>query len=189
MAVATFHLSVWWQYLLWNLAGFAGAFVLNSFVEWGVHRWIMHKPNRILPYGYLHMTSHHATFGAADTYIVVREEMREHGIAFTWREYVLFPLFCSAIYVPVELLTGRPIVIGALAAVYVGLIIFDAIHSSFHAPRGSRLERSAVFRFLNRHHRLHHERTWKNFNVVLPLADWCLGTLVTEPADPSQWVE
>lgn len=182
--MAFLHLGVWWQYALWNLAGFGGALVANSFVEWAVHRWIMHKPNRIIPYGYLHMTSHHATFGSGRTYVAIDDDMLEHGIAFTWREYVLFPAFCLALYAPVELLVGRPLLPGALLAVFVGLVAFDALHSRFHAPKGSWLERTRVYRFLNRHHQLHHERVWRNFNVVVPLADLVMGTLVTEPLDP-----
>lgn len=184
--MASLHCAVWWQYVLWNLAGFAGALVLNSFVEWGVHRWVMHLKNPLIPYGYLHMTSHHGTFGSGQTYVAQNEEMLEHGIAFTWREYVLFPVFCLALYAPVEWLVGRPVLPGAMLAVFVGLVAFDALHSRFHAPKGSWLERRAVYRFLNRHHNLHHERVWKNYNVVLPIADLCLGTLVTKPLDPVQ---
>lgn len=181
--MAFLHVGIWWQYALWNIAGFAGALVLNSFVEWSVHRWIMHKRNPILPYGFLHMTSHHGTFGAGRTYEALDEEMLEHGIAFTWREYVLFPLLCLALYAPVEWLIGRPVLPGALLAVFAGLVAFDALHSRFHAPRGRWLERTTVYQFLNRHHRLHHERVGKNLNVVLPLADLCMGTLVTKPLD------
>ena len=187
MAVASLHCAVWWQYVLWNLAGFAGALVANSFVEWTVHRFIMHKPSRLIPYGYEHVTTHHATFGSGPSYVVMSDEMREAGLAFTWREYVLFPVFTSlALYIPTELLIGRPIYLGCLLAVFFGLVAFDLIHYRFHFPQHGWLERTAAFRFLNRHHRLHHERNWKNFNVTVPIADLLLGTLVTKPLDPAQ---
>jgi sterol desaturase/sphingolipid hydroxylase (fatty acid hydroxylase superfamily) len=32
---------------------------------------------------------------------------------------------------------------------------------------------------LDRHHRLHHLFQYRNFNVVLPVADFLLGTLIT----------
>ena len=35
-----------------------------------------------------------------------------------------------------------------------------------------------LFRRLNGHHLLHHRYMHKNFNVVFPLADFCLGTLM-----------
>jgi sterol desaturase/sphingolipid hydroxylase (fatty acid hydroxylase superfamily) len=65
-------------------------------------------------------------------------------------------------------------------------VAFDVIHARFHEPRGGWLENTRGFRFLRRHHELHHERQYKNFNVTNPLADICLGTLVTEPRRPFQ---
>jgi Fatty acid hydroxylase len=177
--VATFHGGPWLWYLLWNLAGFGGALILNSFVEWAVHRFVMHKLNPIIPYGYKHVTSHHATFLADETYVAIREDMLEHGVAFTWREYVLFPILCTFLYAPIEILIGRPIMIGALAAVFAGLQAFNMLHYRFHVPQGSWIEKTIVFKFLNRHHLLHHENQARNFNVVVPLADFCLGTLTT----------
>jgi sterol desaturase/sphingolipid hydroxylase (fatty acid hydroxylase superfamily) len=47
-----------------------------------------------------------------------------------------------------------------------------------HVPRKRNLERSGIFFRLNGHHLLHHRYINKNFNVVLPLADLCLGTLL-----------
>jgi sterol desaturase/sphingolipid hydroxylase (fatty acid hydroxylase superfamily) len=47
-----------------------------------------------------------------------------------------------------------------------------------HLPRKRRIERSGIFFRLNGHHLLHHRYMHKNFNVVLPLADLCLGTLI-----------
>ena len=40
------------------------------------------------------------------------------------------------------------------------------------------MERSGIFFHLNGHHLLHHRYMGKNFNVVLPLADLCLRTLL-----------
>jgi sterol desaturase/sphingolipid hydroxylase (fatty acid hydroxylase superfamily) len=47
-----------------------------------------------------------------------------------------------------------------------------------HLPRKRVLERSGLFFRLNGHHILHHRYMHKNFNVVFPLADFCLGTLL-----------
>jgi sterol desaturase/sphingolipid hydroxylase (fatty acid hydroxylase superfamily) len=40
------------------------------------------------------------------------------------------------------------------------------------------VERAGIFFRLNGHHILHHRYMHKNFNVVLPLADLLLGTLL-----------
>ena len=47
-----------------------------------------------------------------------------------------------------------------------------------HQPGGRSVERTGLFFRLNGHHLLHHRYMRKNFNVVLPLADLCLGTLL-----------
>lgn len=162
-------------YLLWNLAGFAGSFVLNSFVEWGAHRFVMHKP--FWKFAYLHQTSHHAIFGSDETYHVQKEEDKSH-ILFTWKEYLIFPAFCLAAYAPLEWLIGRPILGGVLLSVFMGLQMFNSLHLRFHSPADTWFQGTKFFKFLKEHHRIHHEDMSKNFNVnFLPLADWVMGTL------------
>lgn len=164
-------------YLITSGFAFIGALIVNSFIEWTVHRFIMHRLNRLIPYGYEHTTSHHAAFGAGETYHVQNEEMMEKGTAFTWREYILFPVFCTGLYLPVELLTGIPVYASSLLAVLVGLLAFDLLHYGFHVPANTWFQRTRVFQFLKRHHRIHHDNYEVNLNVTLPLADLCLGTL------------
>lgn len=166
----------WMLYVAWNAVAFAGALIVNSFVEWATHRFVMHKRNPLIPYGYLHTTSHHAVFGSDETYHAIRPGMLEHGIGFTWREYVLFPVACSAIYGPVELLLGRPIYLGALAAVFVGLAAFDVLHRRFHNPRDTWFQRTKVFLALKKFHREHHADMTVHYNVVFPIADFIFGT-------------
>jgi sterol desaturase/sphingolipid hydroxylase (fatty acid hydroxylase superfamily) len=47
-----------------------------------------------------------------------------------------------------------------------------------HLPRKRAVERSGIFFRLNGHHILHHRYMHKNFNVVFPFADFCMGTLI-----------
>ncbi len=47
-----------------------------------------------------------------------------------------------------------------------------------HLPKKRNIERSGIYFRLNGHHLLHHRYMHKNFNVVFPLADLCLGTLL-----------
>jgi sterol desaturase/sphingolipid hydroxylase (fatty acid hydroxylase superfamily) len=47
-----------------------------------------------------------------------------------------------------------------------------------HIPRKRRIERNGIFFRLNGHHLLHHRYMNKNYNVVFPLADAVLGTLL-----------
>jgi sterol desaturase/sphingolipid hydroxylase (fatty acid hydroxylase superfamily) len=59
---------------------------------------------------------------------------------------------------------------------YVG---YEGFHYLMHRPSVPFVERSRWFRFLERHHRIHHVHMDRNLNVLFPLADAVLGTLVT----------
>jgi len=163
---------------LMALIGFAGAFVVGSFIEWAVHHFLMHRP--FWSFGYRHTTSHHARFLADETYHARTEEDRRH-ILFTWKEYLLFPALCLALYAPVGWWLGWPLVAGGLAATFAGLQMFNSLHWRYHVPRDTWFQRTRFFQFLKRHHRIHHADMGCNFNVhFLPLADACLGTLRVE---------
>jgi len=58
-----------------------------------------------------------------------------------------------------------------------------------HKPGIAWIERTRMFRFLKQHHQLHHSYMGTNFNVVLPLADWMLGTLLLEAPEPPKVTE
>ena len=76
------------------------------------------------------------------------------------------------------------ITITATIAVYYAA--YEGFHYLMHRPAIGCIERSRPFRFLERHHRLHHVYMGKNFNVVLPLADISLGTLVLRDPEAPQ---
>lgn len=172
----------WWTYAAWSAGAFVATFFLNSFIEWAAHRYVMHRPFKLIPYGYAHTTSHHAKFDGFDRYTLDGPgDDRRDNIVFTWREYVLFPVVCLAVYTPVEMLMGKPIMVGVLLATFSGLQLFNSMHLRFHAPsERSWLQGTRFFRFLREHHRLHHEDMTKNFNVYFfPIADWVFGTMWT----------
>ena len=68
------------------------------------------------------------------------------------------------------------------ALYYVG---YESMHFLMHMPSVPIVERTRVFEFIKRHHRIHHVHMNRNLNVLLPLADLVLGTLVTEMPAPS----
>jgi hypothetical protein len=67
------------------------------------------------------------------------------------------------------------------AVVFVGCVllhhwIWNKIHLEMHKPEGRSFSHWPAYKFLARHHFLHHQYPSKNFNVVVPLADYVLGT-------------
>src|SRR5262249_25622222 len=62
---------------------------------------------------------------------------------------------------------------------------YEGFHYLMHKPSIPFIERSAFFRFLKKHHQIHHVHMDRNLNVLLPVADLLLGTLVLEAKVPA----
>ncbi|MCU0771037.1 MAG: sterol desaturase family protein [Verrucomicrobia bacterium] len=167
------------SFWLWFAGAFALAIVVASFFEWTLHRYVMHRPVGRFRYAYrAHTLVHHHTFKADHTYHLIHEEDKE-TIPMAWWNGPAIVLIGS---IPVAVLAwalGQWAIVGGAAlcfSAYYGA--YEYIHWCMHLPKWRRIERSWLFRRLNGHHLLHHRYMKKNFNVVLPLADLVLGTLL-----------
>jgi len=179
-----------------SVAHFIGLFVVNmivwSFVEWWVHRTIMHRRSlpafiyRLVPYFEAafrnHAVLHHAVF-----YKTYDHEPDQHGrllnLRFHVSDLVSSNLFVAPLHVVYLLI--EPVGSLALASmITIYMFTWNALHVEMHIPSNRWWFHHRVFRFLNRHHYLHHVYPGRNFNVVLPLADYLVGT-VARP-DPSE---
>jgi sterol desaturase/sphingolipid hydroxylase (fatty acid hydroxylase superfamily) len=69
-----------------------------------------------------------------------------------------------------------PITFAATMGLYY--IGYEGTHYLMHRPTFGWVERSRPFQFIKRHHKIHHVHMNRNLNVLLPLADLVLGTLV-----------
>ena len=54
--------------------------------------------------------------------------------------------------------------------------IWNKIHLEMHKPEDRIYKHWPIYKFLARHHYLHHQYQNKNFNVVFPFADYIMGT-------------
>lgn len=171
--------------------------VLGSFYEWLVHRFIYHAGSRIpLLHGIyeIHVNGHHWHRFPPDRYV-------EHGAVERipiyppdpyglcgvpakrflawWGQYALYlSVGIPFAFAPAWLLTESPLFTGA--AILTGLVVcyfFIRVHDIIHYPAMRMIERQAWFKFLDRHHYIHHIDTRANLNFLLPLCDWLFGTL------------
>lgn len=167
------------SFLLWTFAGFLGGLVFGSFVEWSLHRFVMHKPIPGFEYPFrTHALIHHQKFKADHTYHVMHEEDKEI-IPMAWWNGPAIVSACMLPAIVVAWLTGHwSITVGALIAFGAYYGAYEYMHWCMHLPKKRSIERTGIFFRLNGHHLLHHRYMHKNFNVVLPLADLCLGTLL-----------
>ena len=146
--------------------------VSASFFEWVLHRYLMHRSWRIFRYPFeRHTLTHHRVFKADSSYhlLDVADMVEWAGVD------------CSQ---PAP--TARGVMVDRAMGVgcrhHVGACVYYAayeyMHWCMHVPRKRNVERSGIFFRLNGHHLLHHRYMNKNFNVVFPLADMLLGTLL-----------
>ncbi len=174
------------------LAGALICVVQASFFEWAFHRYWLHRP--WLPESCFtsHTLVHHQLCKFDDTFHVVEEE-QEEALSFQWWggptlilintiPWALLAWGLAACGVAFPFVVFVTTCATVIALYYVG---YEGLHHLMHKPALPFLVRSRLFRFIERHHRIHHVHMDRNLNVLLPLADFCLGTLVTEMPAPT----
>jgi sterol desaturase/sphingolipid hydroxylase (fatty acid hydroxylase superfamily) len=60
------------------------------------------------------------------------------------------------------------------------------VHHEMHRNKGRFFASTAIFRYLERRHQLHHLYPNSNYNVVLPLWDWIFGTYHAAESKPAR---
>ncbi len=166
-------------FLIYFLSSFVVAVIVGSFFEWALHRFVMHRPVGRFTYAYkAHALVHHKVFKSDESYHLLDEKHKATIPMAWWNGPVLVMVFVLPFIGAALLLSSWGVVLGALAAVSAYFAAYEYMHWCMHLPKARRIERSWIFRRLNGHHLLHHRYMRKNFNVVFPLADLCLGTLM-----------
>jgi len=153
-----------------------------SFFEWTLHRFVMHQPIGKFRYPFeRHALLHHSVFKASETYHLIDLQTQDADtIPMAWWNGPVLILISG---IPFDLVGWYmqmwtvPITATIVIGLYYGA--YEYLHWCMHLPRKRNIERTGVFFRLNGHHLLHHRYMNRNFNVVFPLADACLGTLLT----------
>jgi hypothetical protein len=161
--------------------------VQASFFEWTFHRFWLHKPWLPDDCFRAHTLVHHQLCKFEDTFEVVDAE-QEEALTFTWYGG---PIIVAANILPWALIvlglslagvslpyTAFLVTFGVTIALYY--VAYEGLHFLMHKPMSPWIENSAYFKFIKRHHVIHHVQMDRNLNVLIPLADYCFGTLVLE---------
>lgn len=180
------------------------ATILISFVEHLLHRVLMHRrtaarfAGRFLPVleeaFCAHTIQHHGRWYKAFDH-EPDPAGRWENIRAGWAGTAAGLVLVCPLLVLLGMIWPWPQFGGVFAsAVIVGAVLhnraWDALHIAMHMPeRRPRWLRTgptgAIFGLLAKHHYLHHESPGRNFNLVLPIADYLLGTAV----DTRRWPE
>lgn len=170
-----------------------------SILEWLVHRYIYHR-ERLGPLAQIyriHHQGHHAAIFPTWRYTtngtVLRHPVSEPDISRLypagWRNLISkvahFAFYVAIgflfIWTPAWLLTyNKPFLASIVVTSIVLSDLFVRVHDAIHYPGQFRfVEAQPWFPFIDRHHFIHHVDMEANVNFLLPLADWCYGTLRT----------
>jgi len=165
--------------IFWSATGFVVSTIVASFYEWTLHKYFMHRPVGKFTYPYeRHTLIHHRIFKADESYLL-RREQDKHTIPMAWWNGPVLVLIGAIPLVSFAWISGRWFFLcGAIPACALYYSAYEYIHWCMHLPRKRYVERSGIFFRLNGHHLLHHRYMNRNYNVVLPLADLLLGTLM-----------
>ena len=166
-------------FLTWSAAGFVLGIIYASLFEWTLHRFVMHKP--VGPFRYpfeAHALIHHQIFKADHTYHLVNPKDKK-TIPMAWWNGPVLVACCQVPFIIAAIIWEKwALVVGASVSCTLYYAAYEYIHWCMHLPKRRIVERSGLYFRLNGHHLLHHRYMHKNFNVVLPLADLLLGTLI-----------
>jgi len=167
--------------------------VQASFFEWAYHRYWLHRPWLPPQMFTAHTLVHHQLCKNADTFHVHDEEQGE-ALTFQWWGGPLLVAinllpWLAAWWALAAAGVSLPYVawiVAIAATIFLYYLAYEGFHHLMHQPAIPWIERSRVFRFMERHHRAHHVHMGKNFNIILPLADLLLGTLLVRDDAPPQ---
>lgn len=139
----------------------------------------MHKPVKFFRYPFeRHALIHHHIFKADETYHLINEEDKYTIPMAWWNGPALIAVGIIPFVIVAVMLKSWGFICGSMLACSGYYAAYEYMHWCMHLPKKRPVERSGIFFRLNGHHLLHHRYMGKNFNVVLPLADLCLGTLL-----------
>jgi hypothetical protein len=169
------------MFLFWCAIGFVGGIVFASFFEWTLHRYLMHRSimAKIFRYPFeRHTLVHHHVFKYDHTYHLIHEDDKKTIPMAWWNGPALVAVGLLPFLVLAMIFEKWGVFCGTAVAFTLYFTAYEYMHWCMHLPRKRHIERSGIFFRLNGHHLLHHRYMNKNFNVVLPLADLLLGTLL-----------
>jgi hypothetical protein len=154
--------------------------VVANFFEWGIHRFLMHRPLRPRILYRNHALVHHRAFAGSEQEI--RDTRELSLVMMPWYTLVMVFLMASPVAVVAAAAGGKALAGVFLIGAVSYFLLYELIHTLHHLPRSGK-----VLAGLREHHHHHHrlERmAHVNFNVTLPLADRMLGTYESSGSTP-----
>ncbi len=184
--------------MLLQVFSFIGWFVVMvifmSMVEHQVHCKLMHKMPKLNFLRNLSARKRIFTSHAVEHHSQYRKDFHDdplppgedRGIRLNVMEGLLESLPLSLLLWLASFLTGyQTFLIGAIVwpgVVFLHHTIWNQIHLEMHQPKQRFFANWQAYKFVARHHFLHHRYPDKNFNVAFPVGDFLCGTIARPSA-------
>lgn len=160
------------------LASLAFVYSSYSLIEYAVHRFLMHRMrmakrlhSKVLEsLCYKHMALHHKR-----DYKHSSDEPDDDILMVTIISFLPACTIGAAAYMVDPFTCKLMILFGMIYGAF-----WWFVHLEMHRAKGRFFSRTAIYRYLEMQHQLHHVYPSKNFNLLLPLGDWLFGTLPTK---------
>jgi hypothetical protein len=167
------HNSTWQEWML-----VIPMFLFGNWAEWAGHRYLLHRPTKLMKAVYKrHVAVHHQFF----THKTLRYDGQRH-----WRA-LLFPPFAPVLFVlsalPFALLVGY---FWSANAAYISMltmagyfVMYEALHTLSHVENSPFLDKLPLVNSVRRMHVMHHNPEFMgthNFNLTFPICDALFGT-------------
>jgi hypothetical protein len=167
----------------------------SAFWEWAIHGFVYHRKfiggEKIRE---IHSAHHWAIFPPTryvhegpHAHMRMRGPLRPYRMADNWLDsahasggQILFHFAAGLpfIIIPTYYAVGSSFFMAAVLTVHCILsVLFAYVHGCIHTPKNRLVERTRWFKFLDKHHYVHHIDTSVNVNFLLPIGDWVFGTL------------
>lgn len=145
--------------------------LLMSFIEWFIHRYIMHNDTISTTIYYNHARLHHREYfkvfnhetDKAGKQLNIKLDIGNAlliGLPIFLFFYYFSPMFCFTF----------------ICVLIIHHLIWNIIHDEMHNPQYNWRRFIPGYLFLEQYHWLHHKYTGKNYNVVFPICDYIFGT-------------
>ncbi len=158
----------------------------SSFVYW-FHRFVLHRPRPWAHFAYVrHTLQHHRFFDYE--HITPDEPEDLYVTLFPWWSGVLLSALSFGVSLALTPWVGGNLAHLTMLMMALYMLLYEVTHTLCHVRDDNPWLRVPAVRFLRAHHRLHHDPALMgkhNFNVVLPLFDWCFGALVRKRPEKS----
>lgn len=155
-------------------------FLAGNFVEWGMHRFVMHRRVDVFALRAIyerHTREHHQYFTDNDITIDTTREFRI--VFFPWRVLITLGVAGSALgYLATQALNLNAgyIVFMTMVGQYV---VYETFHYCCHVHDNWFVRNMPFVNTIRRHHTAHHNQGIMmkyNMNLTFPIADWVMGT-------------